>query len=146
MGYFEAFIGVNFWTALFVLLNTLVIFFVARKFLFGPVMKIIADRQQEIDGMYAAANDAQQQAEAMQGQEILKLMGTADEKMKGILNWVFGGSNDFHKLLEGINLLAVAENGERVVTNLFEALEPVLVEGAKLCAATQAKAKRNAQR
>ena len=39
---FEAFIGVNFWTALFVLLNTLTIFFVAKKFLFGPVMKIMA--------------------------------------------------------------------------------------------------------
>ena len=55
MGYFENFIGVNFWTALFVLLNTLTIFFVAKKFLFGPVMKIIADRQKEIDDMYEAA-------------------------------------------------------------------------------------------
>ena len=99
-----------------------------------------------VEKLQAVEAELTQQAEAMQGQEIVKLMGTADEKMKGILNWVFGGSNDFHKLLEGINLLAVAENGERVVTNLFEALEPVLVEGAKLCAATQAKAKRNAQR
>ena len=54
MGQFEAFVGVNFWTALFILLNTLIIFFVAKKFLFGPVMKIIADRQKEIDDMYAA--------------------------------------------------------------------------------------------
>ena len=28
---FESFIGVNFWTALFVLLNTLAVFFVAKK-------------------------------------------------------------------------------------------------------------------
>ena len=53
---FEAFLGVNPWTALFILLNTLTIFFVAGKFLFNPVMKIIADRQQEIDGMYEAAD------------------------------------------------------------------------------------------
>ena len=59
--------------------------------------------------------------------------------MKAILNWVFGGSNDFQKLLVGINLLAVAEKGERVVTNLFAALEPVLIEGAKLCANQRAK-------
>ena len=75
-----------------------------------------------------------QQAEEMQGEDIVKLMTRADEKMKEILNWVFGADNDFHKLLGGVNLLAVAENGERVVTNLFEALEPVLVEGAKRCA------------
>lgn len=48
---FEGFIGVNFWTALFVLLNTLTIFFVARKYLFGPVHKMITDRQKEIDDM-----------------------------------------------------------------------------------------------
>ena len=34
MGQFESFIGVDFWTALFVRLNTLAIFLVARKYLF----------------------------------------------------------------------------------------------------------------
>jgi F-type H+-transporting ATPase subunit b len=63
---FELFLGVNPWTALFILLNTLTIYFVARKFLFGPVMKMIEDRQQEIDDMYSAAGQAQSQAEAMQ--------------------------------------------------------------------------------
>ena len=66
MGQFEAFVGVNFWTALFILLNTLVIFFVAKKFLFGPVMKIITDRQQEIDNMYSQAGEAKDQAEKLQ--------------------------------------------------------------------------------
>ena len=65
MGQFESFIGINFWTALFVLLNTLAIFFVAKKFLFGPVHKIITDRQAEIDGMYADATKAKQEAEEL---------------------------------------------------------------------------------
>ena len=65
VGQFESFVGVNPWTALFVLLNTLTIFFVAKKFLFGPVMKIIADRQQEIDDLYAGANSAKAEAEAL---------------------------------------------------------------------------------
>ena len=87
--------------------------------------------------------------EAAQGADIVKLMTRADGEMKSILNWVFGGENDFHKILSGINLLAVAENGERVVTNLFAALEPILVEGAKRCAgeeAAKAKAKREGKR
>ena len=65
---FEELLGVNPWTALFTLLNTLTIYFVAKKFLFGPVMKIIADRQQEIDDMYADAGSAKEQAEAMRAE------------------------------------------------------------------------------
>ena len=65
---FEELLGVNPWTALFTLLNTLTIYFVAKKFLFGPVMKIIAERQQEIDNMYADAGSAKEQAEAMRSE------------------------------------------------------------------------------
>ena len=65
--------GVNFWTALFVLLNTLTIFFVAKKFLFGPVMKIIADRQKEIDDLYHDAGNAKTSAEALEAEYRLKL-------------------------------------------------------------------------
>lgn len=66
MGQFEAFVGVNFWTALFVLLNTLTIYFVAKKFLFKPVMEMIRSRQQEIDEMYADAEVAKANASAME--------------------------------------------------------------------------------
>ena len=65
---FERFIGINPWTALFILLNTLTIFFVARKFLFNPVMKIITERQQEIDDLYAGANSAKTEAEALRSE------------------------------------------------------------------------------
>ena len=70
---FESFIGINFWTALFVLLNTLAIFFVAKKFLIGPVLKIITERQQEIDGMYQDAGNAKANAEAMHAEYQMKL-------------------------------------------------------------------------
>ena len=85
------------------------------------------------------AVEAELSGEELSGaEETLKLLSRADGKMKDILNWVFGSHNDFHRILQGINLLAVAENGERVVTNLFAALEPVLIAGARECAARQA--------
>ena len=65
---FESFIGVNFWTALFVLLNFLLLFFVAKKFLFGPVMKMIQSRQQEIDDLYAQADAAKESADALEAE------------------------------------------------------------------------------
>ena len=70
---FEAFIGVNFWTSLFILLNTLIIFFVGKKYLFGPVMKIIEDRQKEIDDTYSQADRAKEQAAALQAEYEEKL-------------------------------------------------------------------------
>ena len=73
MAQFESFIGVNFWTALFTLLNFLAVFFVAKHFLIGPVMKIIKERQDEIDGMYSEANQAKASAEALQSEYEAKL-------------------------------------------------------------------------
>ena len=52
---FESFVGVNPWTALFTFCNMLITFAVLKKFLFKPVKKMIDDRQQEIDTMYADA-------------------------------------------------------------------------------------------
>ena len=65
---FESFIGVNFWTALFVLLNFLVLFFVAKKFLFVPVKNMIDSRQKEIDTMYLEAGAAKDSAQALEQQ------------------------------------------------------------------------------
>lgn len=77
------------------------------------------------------------------GSAAVQLLKKADEKMKEILDWVFGTGNDFNEILGGVNLLAVAKNGERVVTNLFAALEPVLLEGAKACVEDQVAAAKN---
>ena len=65
------------------------------------------------------------------GAEVLKLMEEADRKVKQLLNNVFGGGNDFDEILGGANLMAVTGNGERLITNLLAALQPVLVEGAE---------------
>lgn len=83
-------------------------------------------------------NDLVEQAKTLAGEDAgtgaVRLMGAADKKIKELLTWVFGSHNDFEAILQGVNLLAVADNGERVITNLFAALQPVLVEGAKRCA------------
>ena len=100
-----------------------------------------------VEKLKAAEEELTRQAETAKETQIVELMTQADRKMKGILDWVFGGDNDFGAILKGVNLLAVADNGERVITNLFTALEPVLVEGAKRCAgelAAKAKAEREA--
>lgn len=71
------------------------------------------------------------------GSAVLQLLAEADKQMKEILNWVFGKGNDFDEIMEGVNLMAVATNGERVITNLLNALLPVIQEGATKCANQQ---------
>ena len=102
-----------------------------------------------VEKLQTLEQELTEMARQAENQELVKLLKQTDEKMKAVLNWVFGEGNDFHKLLQGVNLMAVAENGERVVTNLFAALEPVLVDGAKRCAgdlAARAKAEQAAVR
>lgn len=74
------------------------------------------------------------------GDEPLEKMCQADRQIKKILGWVFGGDNDFDVLLGGVNVLAMAGNGQRVIGNLLQALMPVLTEGAKICAGVQVEA------
>lgn len=74
------------------------------------------------------------------GEGIVGLLQTADGKMKSLLGWVFGMGNDFERILGGINLLAVGKNGQRVVSNLFAVLQPVLIAGAEACAREQTQA------
>ena len=70
---FEELLGVNPWTAAFTLLNTVALFLVMKKFLFKPVLKIIDDRQQEIDQMYSDAGQASENAKVMEAEYRQKL-------------------------------------------------------------------------
>lgn len=73
MGEFESLVGVNFWTALFTLINMILTFAILAKFLFKPVKKMIDDRQREIDDQYAQADAAQREAQRLQAEYTDKL-------------------------------------------------------------------------
>jgi F-type H+-transporting ATPase subunit b len=105
---FESFLGVNPWTALFILLNTLTIFFVAKKFLFGPVMKIIDDRQKEIDDLYAGANTAQQQAQALETEYKQKLSAAQATSERIVKEAVARGQSREEEIIRKANQDAAA--------------------------------------
>lgn len=67
------FLNVNFFTALFTLVNTIGLFLVLKAYLWKPVMKMITDRQKEIDDMYETAGREQQQALALRQEYEQKL-------------------------------------------------------------------------
>ena len=105
---FESFIGVNFWTALAVLINTLIIFFVGKHFLFGPVKNMIDSRQKEIDTMYAEADEAKEQAAAMQREYEEKLSVAAATSEKIVKDAVNRGQKREEEILRQANAEASA--------------------------------------
>lgn len=76
------FLNINFFTALFTLCNFIALFLVLKKFLFKPVMKLIQDRQQEIDDMYAAANEAKVTAQALEADYAQKLSAATETSQR----------------------------------------------------------------
>ena len=78
----------------------------------------------------AQGKAAEADAEHM-GEAAIRIMAEADRKIKDILNRVFGHGNDFHAILKGVNMLAVGGNGNRIISNLLDALTPIMKQGAK---------------
>ena len=107
MGY-ESFLGVNVWTALFTLANTIALFVVLKKFLFKPVLKMIADRQKEIDDMYAEADEAKQQAATLRSQYEGKLSAAADEAERVVKEATARGQSRQEDILRQANAEADA--------------------------------------
>ncbi|MDY4491024.1 MAG: F0F1 ATP synthase subunit B [Candidatus Faecousia sp.] len=105
---FESFLGVNPWTALFILLNTLTIFFVAKKFLFKPVMKIITERQQEIDNLYADAGAAKEQAKQLQESYQQKLNAAQETSDRIVKEAVVRGQSREEQIIRDANAQAAA--------------------------------------
>lgn len=64
----EPFISLNVWTAIFTLVNLMIVFLIMKKYIFKPVKKMIDERQQEIDDQYADADRSMKEAAALKEQ------------------------------------------------------------------------------
>ena len=87
--------------------------------------------QQAMDKLEDMEKSLQKQ---LQENSVLCVMADMDKTLKAQLNWVFGPGSDFDKICGGVNLLSADAAGQRLITRLFAALEPVLLEGARRCA------------
>lgn len=83
---YESFVGIDFWTALFGFVNMLITFAILKKFLFKPVLKMIDDRQKEIDDLYDDAGKSKAQAECLRQQYDAKLKDATAEGDRIIRN------------------------------------------------------------
>ena len=75
------FISLELWTSIFTLCNLVILFFVMKKLLFKPVKKMIDSRQQEVDEMYANANQDKEAAAQMKADYEQKLASEQSAQM-----------------------------------------------------------------
>ena len=75
----QQFVSLAPWTIIFQICNLLILVALMKKFLFKPVQNILNKRQQEIDGIYAAA-DADRSSAADMKEEYTRRMSSAREE------------------------------------------------------------------
>ena len=102
------FLNINFFTALFTLFNFIAVFLVLKHFLFQPVMKIIKDRQDEIDNMYEDADKAKASAEAMQAEYQQKLSVATETSERIVKEAMVRGQNKEEEIIRQANAEASA--------------------------------------
>ena len=102
------FLNINFFTALFTLANTIALFLVLKKFLWGPVMKMIQDRQKEIDDMYAEADQAKLEASGLRSEYENKLAVAAETSERMVKEAVERGQNRQEDIIRQANAEADA--------------------------------------
>ena len=102
------FLSIDFFTALFTLVNTVALFLVLKKYLFKPVMKMITDRQAEIDQMYDAAGNAKNEAEAMRQEYAQKLEQAQQTGERIVKEAVERGQSREEEIIRNANLEANA--------------------------------------
>ncbi len=105
---FEAFLGVNPWTALFTLANTVTLFLVLKKLFFKPVLQMIEDRQNEIDHMYCEAEESNRQAKALQTEYEKKFAAASQEAERVVKDAILRGQSREEEIVRLANAEADA--------------------------------------
>ena len=105
---FEAFLGVNPWTALFTLANTVTLFLVLKKMLFKPVLQMIEDQQNEIDDMYRQADESNRQAKALQTEYEAKFAAASEEAERLVKDAILRGQSREEEIVRQANAEADA--------------------------------------
>lgn len=104
----QGFISFDTWTALFILLNTVTMFLVLKHYLFQPVLKMIQERQDEIDNMYDEADKAKASADALQAEYQQKLAVAADTSERIVKEAMARGQSREEEIIRQANAEAAA--------------------------------------
>ena len=73
------------WDIVFTIINLLVLYFIFKKFLFKPVLNVIREREEKINGQFEEAKKANEDADNKKKEYEDKLISAKDEADKIVL-------------------------------------------------------------
>ena len=76
---YEAFVSMGWWQILVTMCNTLITFAIIKKFLYKPVRKMLAAREEEVKSMYSTAEQARTEAEQLRSEYTERLSKAKEE-------------------------------------------------------------------
>ncbi|MCB6364833.1 F0F1 ATP synthase subunit B [Intestinibacillus massiliensis] len=79
MELFQSFVGFSPWELIVTICNTLITFLIIKKFLYKPVRKMLAQREEEVQSMYSEAENAQTEAEKLRAEYTERLAKAKEE-------------------------------------------------------------------
>lgn len=79
MGNFMPFVNFTPWEIIVTICNTLITFLLVKKFLFKPVRKMMAAREEEVKSMYAIAEQNQVEADKLRAEYTARLAKAKEE-------------------------------------------------------------------
>ena len=81
----QPFVNIGWWEIVVTICNTLITFLIVKRFLFGPLRKMLAAREEEVQSMYATAEKTQTEAEQLR-QEYTGRLAKAKEEAADIVS------------------------------------------------------------
>jgi len=91
-------ISINIWQVVISLANLVILFLILKKFLFEPVMKIKAQRENEIETQYKKAEKARKEADDLKAGWEDKIT-TADQKADEIISEAVERANERNEIM-----------------------------------------------
>lgn len=91
-------ISINIWQVVISLANLVILFLILKKFLFEPVRKIKAQRENEIESQYRKAEKTRQEADELKAGWEEKIT-TADQKADEIINEAVERANERNEIM-----------------------------------------------
>lgn len=76
---YQSFVGFSVWELVVTICNTLILFLILKKFLYKPVRKMMAQREEEVQEMYSTAQAAQSEAEKLRADYTERLTRAKEE-------------------------------------------------------------------
>lgn len=133
-------ISVNLWQIVISLSNLILLFLLVKKFLFGPVEKMLQKRQDYIDERYEEADEAKRQAEedkAMWSDKLKSADAQADEIIKSASDSAkINGDKIISDAKERANVIVkqAEEKAQLEMDNARESIKKEIVDVSSLLA------------